>query len=73
VLNGGTCERKRQLLQDLLRVLSQVSDISEDRAETRRPSATDDPSQLQNALNRAIRQQEKALAALKRHQQEHGC
>jgi len=73
VLNGGKCERKRQLLEDVLRVLSQVHDISGHEAETLHQSATGDPAKLESALNRAIREQEKALAALKRHQQEHGC
>jgi len=73
MLNGGNCEQKRKLLDEVLRALSQLSGNGEDRAGTLRQCATSDPSELENTLNRAISEQEQALAALKRHQQEHGC
>lgn len=73
VLNGGNCERKRQLLEDVLRALSELSDASENQDETLGQRAAADPSELENTLHRAISAQEQALTALKRHQQEHGC
>jgi hypothetical protein len=53
--------------------LSQTSDISGRAAETRGQNEKHDPAELEDALHRAIGEQEQALEALKRHQREHGC
>lgn len=62
------CERKRQLLEDLLRVLSRVSHVSGFQAEI-----SGDLSEMDTQLKQAVAEQNQALLALQRHQQEHGC
>jgi hypothetical protein len=68
----GTCERKRQLLDEVLRVLSQVSELSGSR-ETAGEIAMTHPVGLEDDFNRVIAEKEKAIAALEQHQHEHGC
>ena len=68
--HGDACERKRQLLQDLLQVLSRVSHITGNEASQ---DAANEQSELRAALERAVNEQQQALRALEDHQQEHGC
>jgi hypothetical protein len=73
VTQGEGCERKRKLLQDLLQVLSRVSDISGTQSEIARQSASDEPSGIDDMLQHAFSEQRKALRALEDHQEKHGC
>ena len=67
------CERKRQLLQDLLQILSRVSRISGNPGEITSRGAVNEQSELEAMLRRAVNEQHQALRALEDHQQEHGC
>lgn len=67
------CERKRQLLQDLLQIFSQVSRISGNAGEITSWGAANERSELEAMLRRAVNEQQQALRALEDHQQEHGC
>lgn len=67
------CELKRQLLQNLLQVLSRVSHISMTQAEVSRQDAAIDQSRLDDMLQRAVSEQREAVRRLENHQQEHGC
>ena len=67
------CERKRQLLQDLLQILSRVSRISGNAGEITSRAAANQQSELEAMLRRAVNEQHQALRALEDHQQEHGC
>jgi hypothetical protein len=70
---GEACERKRQLLQDLLQILSRVSHINGTTGEITSRGAANEKSELEAMLRRAINEQQQALRALEDHQQEHGC
>jgi hypothetical protein len=67
------CERKRQLLQDLLQILSRVSRISGNPGEIAGHGSANEQSELEAMLRRAVNEQQQALRALEDHQQEHGC
>jgi hypothetical protein len=67
------CELKRQLLQNLLQVLSRVSHISMTQAEVSRQDAANEQSRLDDMLRRAVSEQREAVRRLEDHQQEHGC
>jgi len=67
------CERKRQLLQDLLQVLSRVSHVGGSGSEITRPSAANEQSEQSAVLQHAVNEQQQALRALEEHQEEHGC
>jgi hypothetical protein len=69
---GEACERKRQLLQDLLQAASQVSRMAGAQAEKAGQKANE-RAEVDGMLQRAASQQQHALLALERHQQEHGC
>jgi hypothetical protein len=57
------CERKRQLLQDLLQVSTVVCQMGS--------HDSSGPNEPDGRLQRAAREQ--ALRAIESHQQEHGC
>ena len=67
------CERKRQLLQDLLQILSRVSRIRGNAGEITSRGAANEQSEPEAMLRRAVNEQQQALRALENHQQEHGC
>jgi hypothetical protein len=67
------CERKRQLLQDLLQVLSRVSRIRGNHTITTRQSPADKHSRRDDMLQNAVDEQQQALRAIEDHQQKHGC
>jgi hypothetical protein len=67
------CERKRQLLQDLLQIVSRVSRISGNPGEITSRGVVNEQSELEAMLRRAVNEQHQALRALEDHQQEHGC
>ena len=67
------CERKRQLLQDLLQILSRVSRIRGNAGEITSRGAANEQSELEAMLRRGVNEQQQALRALEDHQQEHGC
>jgi hypothetical protein len=62
---GEGCERKRQLLQDLLQVSTVVCQMGS--------QASSAPTEPDGMLQRAARAQQQALRAIESHQQEHGC
>ena len=64
---GEGCERKRQLLQDLLQVSSLVCHMG------RASHNTSEPTQPDGRLQRVVGEQQQALLAIESHQQEHGC
>jgi hypothetical protein len=64
---GEGCERKRQLLQDLLQVSSLVCHMG------RGSQNTSEPTQPDGRLQRVVSEQQQALLAIESHQQEHGC
>ena len=63
---GEACERKRQLLQDLL---SQISRTQGKMTSQSRNEHTEVHGMFQRAVNARV----EALKALENHQQEHGC
>ena len=65
--NGKVCERKGQLLEDLLRLLSR--DAGESGAEVPHNGR----SGANSPLEQAFAERERALNALKKHLEEHGC
>ena len=67
------CERKRQLLQDLLQTLSRMSRLSGRPGEITSRGAANEQSELEAILRREVNEQQQALRALEDHQQEHGC
>jgi hypothetical protein len=67
-VNHEACERKRQLLQDLLQASSRVFHIGGTQAELTSESAEPD-----GMLQRAVSEQQQAVRAIEEHQQEHGC
>ena len=67
-MNEEACERKRQLLQDLLQASSRVFHIGGTQAELTSESAEPD-----GMLQRAVSEQQQAVRAIEEHQQEHGC
>lgn len=70
---GEACERKRQLLQDLLQVLSRVSQVTRNQVAMTNQDAAYEQSELNATLQRAVDEQRQALRELEDHQQEHGC
>jgi hypothetical protein len=63
---GEACERKRQLLQDLL------SQISKTQGKMTSQSGNKH-TELDGMFQRAVDARVEALKALENHQQEHGC
>ena len=67
--NDKVCERKQQLLEDLLRLLSSISDASESEAEVPHNGS----SGANTPLEQPFAKRERAVSALKKHLEEHGC
>jgi len=67
-----TCERKRQLLQDLLQAAFQVSRMAGIQADKASQKPIE-PAGVDGVVQRAAREQQQALRALESHQEEHGC
>jgi hypothetical protein len=67
------CERKRQLLQDLLQVFSRVPHIPANPVEIASQTAGEERSEPDGVLQRAGNEQRQAVQALENHQREHGC
>jgi hypothetical protein len=74
VLNQSeACEHKRELLQNLLQVLSRVCHIRGNQAEITSQGAANQQSELDDMLQHAVGEQREALRAIEDHQQKHGC
>ena len=71
VSRGEACDRKRQLLQDLLQESCRVSHMTTQGKMTSKNG--DEQMELESMLQGAINERERALRALENHQQEHGC
>ena len=71
VTNTEACEHKRQLLQDLLQILSRLSRITRTRGET--SCDGNESGELDDTLGGVLNERERVLRALEKHQQEHGC
>ena len=72
VTNTEACEHKRQLLQNLLQVLSRLSHSTGTMSEASSQNG-DEHAKLEDDLRGALNEREQALRALENHQQEHGC
>lgn len=70
--NDRTCERKRELLEDLLRALSLAKD-ADGKAEIPPKHDAAGVSELDSRLAQTFGDQERAISALKKHLEEHGC
>jgi hypothetical protein len=69
--NGRGCERKRELLEDVLRVMSCANDAGEGEIPSTHNGAG--IPERNSRLEKVFAEQERAIIALKKHLEEHGC
>ena len=67
------CERKRDLIGHVQRTLSQLLELVHHQKEAVANGATNTVHSIDTQIELKIGEKERAMGALERHQQEHGC